>query len=409
MRNDVEMRKKGRISALLKTIAVSMVLAVSFSGIVNAYDLNGNTTVERGIEASEGNTTLNVKGDKIVVNGPVSGFSSIALGKATWGIPMLTAESFDYNGKITLGTDGFDLTFPKPETVSVGDKSPLIVSKQQTIPMDEGSFIAKAKSYSVSPIAGVTVDCYINGDVKKDQDEKKIVYEISENKASKLTFTTVEWKDKGPLIDHSTTMSNTTFAGAAVDTSNIHFKNIQSLNAGQRITLVSNFGDSVGTITGTRFKTQSGEGTGKVSLVDRDLIFTVESFDNGQNSAVNGGSAETEPVNKYTLKTDVNTQPIVFTPGGNLTTTITTTNGEGDPYDFFRNAQLNGVTLTRGRHYTIRRGSLIIELLPEALKELPEGTNYLTVFFDDGDITIPFDMATVPKGNTKDAPKTGEI
>lgn len=408
MGNDIEMRKRGTVTALLRIIAISMVLAVSFGGVVNASDLNGNTTVEHGIEASEGNTTLNVKGDNIVVNGPVSGFSIISLNNANWGIPMITAESFIINkGSITLGTDGFNLTFPKPETVSVGDKSPLIVSKEP-IPY-EGSFIAKTNSYSVSPMTGVSVDCYINGDVKIDQDEKKIVYEISENKATKLTFTDVEWKDNGPLFNHSTTMSNITFAGADVDTTNINFTNIKTLRADQKITLIKNFGDSVGTITGTKFKTQSGEGAGKVSLDGSDLIFTVESFNNKQSRSDNSGSAETEPVNKYTLKTDVNTQPIIYTPGGNLTTTISTTNGEGDPFDFFRDAQLNGLTLTRGTHYKIRRGSLIIELLPEALKELPEGTNYLTVFFDDGDITIPFDMATVPRGNTKDAPKTGEI
>lgn len=201
-------------------------------------------------------------------------------------------------------------------------------------------------------------------------------------------------------------MSNITFAGEDVDTTKIHFKNIETLNAGQKITLIKNFGDTVGTITGTKYTTPKGEGAGKVSLAGSDLIFTVETSSADYDYS---GIIETEPVNKYTLKTEVNTQPIVFTPGGNLTTTITTTNGEGDPFDLFRDAQLNGVTLTRGRHYTIQRGSLIIELLPEALKELPEGTNYLTVFFDDGDITIPFDMATVPKGNTKDAPKTGEI
>ena len=66
---------------------------------------------------------------------------------------------------------------------------------------------------------------------------------------------------------------------------------------------------------------------------------------------------------------------------------------------------MNGVRLVRNRHFTIERGSLIITLLPEALVDLPEGTNYLTVFFDDGDITIPFNPADLPKA----APKTGEV
>lgn len=405
MGNDIEIRKKGTVTALLRIIAISMVLAVSFSGVVNAYTLNGETTINGDLEAPPGDTTLYVNGGNNVVQGPVSGFSSISLGEAIWGIPMLTANSINGNS-LTLMLDGFALS-NLSSNISVGDKSQFIVSTD-SLPINNFAPIHKNHSYNEAITNGVTGDFELEGEIKKEQDESdhhlEINYTVNKNNANKLIFTGIEWKDNGPLIDHSTTMSNITFAGADVDTTNISFTNIKTLHANQKITLIKNFGDTVGTITGTKYTTSKGEGAGKVSLAGSDLIFTVET-----SIADNSDSVGTAPVNKYTLKTDVNTQPIVFTPGGNLTTTITTTNGEGDPFDLFRDAQLNGVTLTRGRHYTIQRGSLIIELLPEALKELPEGTNYLTVFFEDGDITIPFDMATVPKGNTKGAPKTGEI
>lgn len=145
MGNDVEMRKKGRIAALLKTIAVSMVLAVSFSGVVNAYTLNGGTTINGDLEAPPEDNILNVNGSNNVVNGVVSGFSSIALKEAIWGIPMLTANSINGNS-LTLNTDEFTL-INLSSTVSVGDKSQFIVSTD-SLPNNDFAPIHKNHSYS---------------------------------------------------------------------------------------------------------------------------------------------------------------------------------------------------------------------------------------------------------------------
>lgn len=213
------------------------------------------------------------------------------------------------------------------------------------------------------------------------------------------------------------------FSGMSIDTNNIQIGAMTNLKTGDRITLI-HCEQGIGNVTCTGNTCNSPYGEVKCTLTnDSNNLYLVidddsrkeeptkDSDDDIRNSDDIGytSTSDDEPISRYTLKETAQTAPVTYTPGGNLTTTITTTNGGGDPFDLFRDAQLNGVTLIRGRHYTIKRGSLIISLLPEALKELPEGTNYLTVFFEDGDITIPFNLAELPEGNTKGAPKTGEI
>lgn len=200
------------------------------------------------------------------------------------------------------------------------------------------------------------------------------------------------------------------FSGMDIDTTNFELAPGVRLKKGDKITLVKNFGSTVGTITGSTYKSSEGEGKGHASLQGSDLVYTIDEVptkeeERSYDSDISSSSSNDEPVSKYTLKTTENASPITFTQGGNITATITTTAGGGDPFDHFTQAQLNGVRLVRNRHFIIERGSLIITLLPEALVDLPEGTNYLTVFFDDGDITIPFNPADLPKA----APKTGEV
>lgn len=203
------------------------------------------------------------------------------------------------------------------------------------------------------------------------------------------------------------------FSGMDIDTTNFELAPGVRLNRGDKITLVRNFGDTVGTITGSTYKSSEGEGKGHASLEGSDLVYTIDEVPTKEEAKeersydrdISSSSSNDEPVSKYTLKTTENASPITFTQGGNITATITTTAGGGNPFDHFTQAQLNGVRLVRNRHFRIERGSLIITLLPEALVDLPEGTNYLTVFFDDGDINIPFNPADLPKA----APKTGEV
>lgn len=105
---------------------------------------------------------------------------------------------------------------------------------------------------------------------------QNVTYNVA-SKASKLTFGNVEWKDTGALIDHTAKWSGISFEGADVDTTKIHFTNIQSLEANKKMTLVSSFGNTVGTITGTEYTVGTTlYGKGQASLSGEDLIYTVE-------------------------------------------------------------------------------------------------------------------------------------
>ena len=109
--------------------------------------------------------------------------------------------------------------------------------------------------------------------------ENKATYRVTENRASKLTFGDVEWKESGALM---TRPSNITFSGADVDTSRLRFTNIGYLTANSSMTLVSDFGDSVGTITGSKYMVGTAfEGEGDARLEGSDLRFKAKT-DAGQ-------------------------------------------------------------------------------------------------------------------------------
>ena len=135
-----------------------------------------------------------------------------------------------------------------------------------------------SQSYALNPVDGLSIDAALNGNVALSGND--LTYSVTSNQANKLTFGDVEWKETGALL---TRPANITFAGADVDTTNINFTNIKSLEANKKMTLVSDFGNSVGTITGTKYKVGSTlEGTGKASLVGSDLIFTAETGTGGK-------------------------------------------------------------------------------------------------------------------------------
>ncbi|MBR2214483.1 MAG: hypothetical protein IJ849_01835 [Selenomonadaceae bacterium] len=148
-------------------------------------------------------------------------------------------------------------------------------------------------AYSYTPVTDVTVAAHILGNLAAEPSSHAVTYQVTANQADKLTFGNVAWRDTGALL---TRPNNITFAGADVDTANINFTNIQSLAAGKQMTLVADFGNSVGQITGDTYKVGSTlEGKGKAALAGSDLIFTVATgteTDNGNGN--NGGSSSND-------------------------------------------------------------------------------------------------------------------
>ena len=230
---------------------------------VNVTDNLNFKGTQGGVLKKDGNTKLIYTVGKKDVN-------TINIGAVKWQKDATLFDGSDagynYANVTELGTENFAVTYDKPEDVAANDSMTLLKANETLQEMAEQT---KSTSYSCSPVSGVTIDASITG--KLAASDGKVTFTAAENKASKLTFGDVEWKDSGALL---TRPSNITFAGADVDTAKIKFTNVIYLDAEQQMTLVSDFGDSVGTVTGDKYMVGTAfEGEGEASLQGSDLVF----------------------------------------------------------------------------------------------------------------------------------------
>ena len=236
-------------------------------------------------------TQTNVANDTIVYEVGKKDVKTIDIGAVKWqkDATLFDGSDTDYNyANVTaLGTDNFAVTYEKPEDVAANDSMTLLKANETLQEMAEQT---KNTFYSCAPVSGVTIDASITG--KLAASGGKVTFTAAENKASKLTFGDVEWKDSGALM---TRPSNITFAGADVDTSKINFTNMIYLDADRQMTLVSDFGDKVGTITGSKYLVGTAfEGEGAASLSGSDLVFRTKT-----------GAGVSEQTHKTVMATEV--------------------------------------------------------------------------------------------------------
>jgi len=236
----------------------------SSSDTANGVTLTGSES--KGVKASADGKALVYERSNFNVN-------NVSFGSMAWGTGRTAnGAGYDYTN---AAVDLRGLTFSNPQNISAGTTTLLTANSS----LGDVTEPTRNISYGYSPVSGLTVNATVNGSVSKSGND--IIYTATANNASKLTFGNVEWKDTGALM---TRPNNITFAGADVDTTNINFTNIKELEANKNMTLVSNFGDTVGTITGTKYKVGSTlQGEGKASLVDSNedgtmdaLIFTTD-------------------------------------------------------------------------------------------------------------------------------------
>lgn len=217
--------------------------------------------------------TLNSEKNHIIYAVIKKDVNTVTLGRVNFvkDTTLLDRSGAEYNyAKVTtFGTDGFTVAYVAPETVTAGESMTLLKANAT---LKDMAAQVKETAYSFAPLSGVTIDANIIG--RLTTSKGIVTYTPSANRASKLTFGGVAWDESKPLL---TRPANITFAGADVDTSKINFTNVTSLEANQKMTLVSDFGNSVGTIIGTKYKVGTGlEGEGEASLTGSDLIFTTK-------------------------------------------------------------------------------------------------------------------------------------
>ena len=211
------------------------------------------------------------EGKSLIYKADIKKADTVTLGSMNWQKDAVlfdgnSATEYDYAAVTAIGTDKFDVTYAAPEKVAAGESMTLLKANETlTAIVNE----EKEKAYSFTPVSGVTVDAAITG--KLANSGNNVVFTAAANQASKLTFGDVDWKDSGALL---TRPSNITFAGADVDTSKIHFTNMIYLDADRQMTLVSDFGEKVGKITGSKYLVGTAfEGEGTALLSGKNLIF----------------------------------------------------------------------------------------------------------------------------------------
>ena len=233
-----------------------------------AFDVN--VTDNLNLKGTQGGVLKKDGDTKLIYTVGKKDVNTINIGAVKWQKDATLFDGSDagynYANVRELGTENFAVTYDKPEDVAANDSMTLLKANETLQEMAEQT---KSTSYSCSPVSGVTIDASITG--KLAASDGKVTFTAAENKASKLTFGDVEWKDSGALL---TRPANITFAGADVDTSKIKFTNVIYLDAEQQMTLVSDFGDSVGTVTGDKYMVGTAfEGEGEASLQGSDLVF----------------------------------------------------------------------------------------------------------------------------------------
>ena len=237
----------------------------------------GQTSTENGVTLGYDAThTVSIADTSKVTYTIGNAVNKISFGAMAWNTARDGSDAaYSYANVTNANIDVGGLTFTNPEAISTGTATLLQANSTLTAALAD---VAKDVSYSYAPVAGVTVSGTVNGTLATSGNN--IQYTATANKASKLTFGSVAWTggdETTPGTPLMTRPANISFAGANVDTSNINFTNISELEANKEMTLVSNFGDTVGTITGSKYKVGSTlQGEGKASLEGSNLIFRTD-------------------------------------------------------------------------------------------------------------------------------------
>ncbi len=298
----------GTSQDILTTAAANYFSDDKISG-ANKYQAYDSTpTTQNGVTLSgvqsKGVKTADSGKSLVYAAGPMD-VANVSLGAVDFekGATLFDGSAASYNyANAAVNADSFSVSFATPETVAAGDNMTLLAANATLADMAAQS--AKDVSYSVTPVTGVTLDAIINGSVGRNGNN--IVYTATANKAAKLTFGDVSWLDTGALL---TRPVNIDFNGAAVDTTKINFTNKDYLATDSKMTLVSDFGTAVGTITGTAFTVGKGIGEGHAYFENGSLRYLVT-------------KGVTEPEPEPTPEPDISGQTETVKPGETVTDNV---------------------------------------------------------------------------------------
>ena len=178
--------------------------------------------------------------------------------------------AYDYSGVKSLGADKLAVSYAKPESVSAGDAMTILAANATLKDISASAATTTAYEFTTK---GVTVNGEITGSAAAKNGA--VDFTVTANQATNLTFGEVDWMASGAWIDHATTLTNISFDGADVDTAKISFTNVNKLDDGAKMTLVSAFGTKAGIITGSAYTLGDLSGEGHAYFENNDLLYLV--------------------------------------------------------------------------------------------------------------------------------------
>ena len=246
----------------------------------NTYKETTSTEGKNGVTLSvtqtKGVTTNADKSAIVYEAGTDKKVTSVALGAVDFAkggtLYEADGEAYRYAGA-NVSTDSLAVSFTSPETVTENDSMTLLAANETL-----ADFAAQTKESAytgVAAVPGLSIDGKITGSLAKSGNN--VAYTVESNKASALTFGEMQWDGGAAFLDHSAALSNVSFDGAKVDTSNICFTDLDELVEGNKI-LVANYGGTPGSISGAVYSVGTGvTGQGQASMDGDNLIFTANS------------------------------------------------------------------------------------------------------------------------------------
>ena len=174
-----------------------------------------------------------------------------------------------------IDVDTSNLTLPT--NLTAGETKDLFTLENAAYNLTGSNIFSADSSPLRESINGMTIEgTQTGGGVRvKEGSTSTLQYVAPSGQASQITFGEVEWQTTGALLDHKTTLKSIDFTKAKVSTENITFTGIESLNQGDSMTLIADFGSTSDTITGTAFTLGNQSGEGHAYLENNNLLYLV--------------------------------------------------------------------------------------------------------------------------------------
>ena len=267
-------------------------------------------------------------GSKLVYSIGAAFINNIKLGTVTYDttgpwIDKSNINAYNFSTLTTLSSldtalFAMSMTDAQKQSVAVGDTMTLVKGNNTLGNIAEKD--AGASNYTYAPTTGMAVNGTVYGKVSASNND--VLYTVSDKKATTLDITNVTWDEGNAYYNRDN--AELDYKDAVVDSSNIFFSGITSLNKDKIMTLISNYGSGINKTRSGIFTIDDGNGN---LLKGKGVAY----YDSGSNSLmykVTLGAGEIQPAVSAT-----NNKAILIIPDGQEhqgTVTGGEAKGEGD-------------------------------------------------------------------------------